>query len=413
MPRRLFRISTYGVLLLRLFANPLIRRLVPQWIDRLDAGCLKQERLAREVSMPDDRMPFWFPKSEVAIARIHYQGLVYSTLAALWARRLLVASILIVSLVAASVVLVLLGPRYTGEATIQLTFVRDEPATAARTLPTASLDATAVVDGAARIIRSRATASAVVTRLGLDKDPAFARESLSWRVFSSLRSFLGFEQVALSNHDLAEEQVMRRISVTNDPRSYLISVAVTARDPEWAARLANAVAFEYLRQQSVQQATEQYAAAAREMAEISLIYGAHHPLYLTGKRKLEDLDRRLSAMRAEAFDEDTVTHVTGQSFVAAQKVMVPSGPNIVLVLGLTAVGALGVGAWLALQPWSDMRPVSDRVAIMSERTLESVRQLAPWISGGRRLSDHNFAPTDQARCDRPQTAAARQPGLPG
>jgi hypothetical protein len=43
--------------------------------------------------------------------------------------------------------------------------------------------------------------------------------------------------------------------------------------------------------------------------------------------------------------------VTGQSFVAAQKVMTPSGPNILLVLGLTVVGALGVGIWLAWLGW--------------------------------------------------------------
>jgi hypothetical protein len=31
--------------------------------------------------------------------------------------------------------------------------------------------------------------------------------------------------------------------------------------------------------------------------------------------------------------------------------MVPSGPNVLLILGLTAVAALGIGGWLALQTW--------------------------------------------------------------
>ena len=185
--------------------------------------------------MPRRTTPFKFAKSETSqnvVPRIHYQSVVYNTLTTVWARRLLITTVLVVALTLACVALVLIGPRYTGEATIQLNFLREEPATGARSLPTASVDAMAVVDSAARIIRSRATASAVVTRLGLDKDPAFAHKSLSWRVFSSVRSGLGLEQVVPSNHDLAEEQLMRRITVTNDPRSYLILVTVAAGEPE-------------------------------------------------------------------------------------------------------------------------------------------------------------------------------------
>ncbi len=49
------------------------------------------------------------------------------------------------------------------------------------------------------------------------------------------------------------------------------------------------------------------------------------------------------------FDEAVASHVMGQSFVAAWSVMVPSSPDIPLVLGVTAAAALGVGIWLL--PW--------------------------------------------------------------
>jgi len=292
-----------------------------------------------------------FENKGAVVPKSHYEGVVYGTILTLWSRKLLIAGILACALILASVALVLIGPSYTGEATIQLNFVREEPASGAKSVPTASVDATALVDSAVRVIRSRATASAVVTKLALGEDPGFAHQSLPWRLISTARSALGLEQAEPSNHDLAVQQLMRRIGVTNDIRSYLILVSVSAADPERAAQLTNAVAFEYLRGQLLQQQGEAYAAAEREMAELSSVYGVHHPAYLSGKAKREDLGRRLTALREGTFNEAMASRVTGQSFVAAQKVMTPSGPNILLVLGLTVVGALGVGIWLASLGW--------------------------------------------------------------
>jgi uncharacterized protein involved in exopolysaccharide biosynthesis len=234
---------------------------------------------------------------------------------------------------------------------IQFNFVREEAAKDTKIAPTASVDATAVLNNAAPIIRSPATADAVVTRFDLDSDPAFARGSLLWQAFSSVRSLFGFKEQQPSAHDLAEQQLMRRIAVTSDPRSYLVSISVTASNPEWATKLANAVALEYLRGQLLQQVTESYAAAERELSDISAIYGSRHPAYQGAKTKLEALRSRLLSLRQVSFDESVASRVTGQSFVAAQKVMIPSGPNIILVLGLTALAELSIGAWLALQPW--------------------------------------------------------------
>jgi capsular polysaccharide biosynthesis protein len=302
--------------------------------------------------MPPNTTPHLdFAESAAIVSKVPYQKVVYDRLSTLWAHSPLIAAGLTAALALASVALVLIGPSYTSRAMIQFNFVREEPATGPRSLSTATVDAMAVVDSAAPIIRSHATANAVVTRLGLDKDPAFARGSLSWRVFSSIRSLFGFEENVPSNHDLAEGQLIRRIAVTSDPRSYLVSISVTAGDPEWAARLANAVAVEYLRGKLLQQVTDSYAGAERRMSELSSIYGIRHPAYQSEQRKLEGLQLRLRALREEPFDETVASGVTGQSFVPAHKVMIPSGPNILLVLGLTALAELGLGAWLALQPW--------------------------------------------------------------
>ena len=288
-------------------------------------------------------------ENEATLLRTYYEEVARNTLGVLWHQKLLIGGILFAALLFASIFLVLIGPRYTSEATIHLNFTREEPTTGTKIQPIASIDAAALVDGAIRVIRSRATASAVVARLGLDKDPKFARESRVWRVFSIVRTLFGLAAVEPSQRDFAVNELMREITVASDTRSYLISIATTAGDPERAPRLANAVALEYLRGQMLQQLADTQAAAERELTQLSSVYGVRHPSYVLARTRLDTLQNRLTALRDGPPDDDTVRLVIGQSFVAAEKTFVPSGPNIILILGLTAGAALGVGIWLALR----------------------------------------------------------------
>lgn len=286
--------------------------------------------------------------------RIHYERVVYDTLRILWKHKPLVAAVVGIALAALSVALLLIAPRYTGEAMIQLDFVRNETVAGERVQSTAAVDAAAVVDSAARIIRSRGTASAVVSVLGLDNDPAYTHLSLAERALSSLWSVFGLPVPTL--RDLAVARLMKQITVTNDPRSYLIAVAVTAPDPERAARLANWVASEYLRGRKREQAIEAYAVAEREMAALSSVFGPRHPSYLNGSAKLGRLKAESAAGREGAVAEeregvvaqDMVRFAAGQSLLLAEPVIVPSGPNTMLLFALTFLAALAVGILLSL-----------------------------------------------------------------
>jgi uncharacterized protein involved in exopolysaccharide biosynthesis len=295
-----------------------------------------------------------FETNAIDAPRIHYERVVYDTLRILWKHRSLVAAVLVIALAALSVGLMLTAPRYTGEAMIQLDFFRNETVAGERVQSTAAVDAAAVVDSAARIIRSRGTASAVVSVLGLDKDPAYTRLSLSARALSSLRPVFGLS--ALTPRDLAVTRLMNQITVTNDPRSYLITVAVTASDPERAAQLANWVASEYLRGRLREQAIEAYAVAEREMDALSSTFGPRHPSYLNGRAKLGRLKAELATAREGVVAEqreavvaqDMVRFAAGQSLLPAEPVMVPSGPKIMLLFVLTILAALAVGILLSL-----------------------------------------------------------------
>src|SRR5258708_29272356 len=103
-----------------------------------------------------------FENKGAVVPKSHYEGVVYGTILTLWSRKWLIAGILAGALILASVALVLIGPSYTGEATIQLNFVREEPASGAKRGPTASLDPTPLVGSAVRRVPSRAAAIAVV-----------------------------------------------------------------------------------------------------------------------------------------------------------------------------------------------------------------------------------------------------------
>src|SRR5258707_4861647 len=114
---------------------------------------------------------------EATLPRAYYEEVVRETLGILWHQKRLIVGILLVALSLASIALVLIGPRYSAEAMIQLNFTREEPTAGTKIQPIASIDAVALVDGAIRVIRSRATAIAVLATPRLHKGPDLFRSS--------------------------------------------------------------------------------------------------------------------------------------------------------------------------------------------------------------------------------------------
>jgi uncharacterized protein involved in exopolysaccharide biosynthesis len=317
--------------------------------------------------------------------RRHYETIAVGELGAVWARRKLVVASILIALAIAETWLELTGLHYTGQAIIRPTFVREETAAAARTRPVAAAEAASLIESAAELIRSRSVASAVVTRLALDRDPGFTRpsfvvrklsefmhsspvgrkleqfvesvsSSLIARKLAELRAAVGLNSGPPdpdAAHDSAVTALMRDTKVSNDFRSYLITVSVTASDPAHAAMLANAIAAEYSREQAVQQLAESLAAAQQRLSDISVVYGPQHPSYLKARADVTSLESRLHTLRdpTAAFARPDLAGFDGgiaQSLMRAEKVMVPSGPNKKLVLAVAAVIGLGVGAALAM-----------------------------------------------------------------
>jgi hypothetical protein len=79
-----------------------------------------------------------FETNVIDAPRIHYERVVYDTLRILWKHRLLLAGVLAIALAALSVGLMLIAPRYTGEAMVQLDFIRNETVAGERVQSTGS-----------------------------------------------------------------------------------------------------------------------------------------------------------------------------------------------------------------------------------------------------------------------------------
>jgi putative transposase len=293
--------------------------------------------------------PLKIERHEVAAVGAAREDLAYEVLRLLWRRKGLLTAMLVVGLMLAAAILALVPPRYTADAFVVPNFrTAIVPSTANASGQIAWTDASSLVDSAARIIRSRANASAVVARLGLDKNAAFTHESILRRVIADMRRLLRLDPVMpASPRDLAVDALMRKVTVANDARSYVISVTATADDPELAAKLANAVALEYLHNQAVEQLTDARAAAEHDLAQLSSTYGVRHPNSISVRAKLNDLNARLGALRDGLSIEDVDALGVGQSLIAADRVLIPSSPDPKLILVVTVGAALLAGVLLA------------------------------------------------------------------
>ncbi len=174
--------------------------------------------------------------------RPQFEASVAKVLRLIWTRRLLLAFVFLGVLASTIAASFLLAKTYTGIALIQLKFDAlgaGSPATGAA-IPV-SIDANAIVEGEAEIIRSRAVARRVFDRLAKTSTPGTASSPNDQAARTTA-------QPAPADEDPIDSilALQKGLSVQNDGKSYLIRVTYLADQPERAAHLANMFAEEYL-----------------------------------------------------------------------------------------------------------------------------------------------------------------------
>jgi polysaccharide biosynthesis transport protein len=194
-------------------------------------------------------------------ARSYYTNIAEGTLRTIWRRRGLVIGAVAASVVVAGIALSVMNKKYTADALVQLDLGRRETALVNEQPPTVMLEATSIIQGEAKIIRSRLMARRVVEKLGLGETASHEpSESSVGGLFDALlampQRFVGQIGFSASPSDESPRQssavdqvirtVMSRLTVETDNRSYLITIGYTSNNATEAARIANAYAEEYL-----------------------------------------------------------------------------------------------------------------------------------------------------------------------
>lgn len=243
--------------------------------------------------------------------------------------------------------------QYSAEALVSPDFFLREYNSKQATL--ASVDGGVLVNSEARFISSPAMVRAVVKRLGLEHDPEFVAPSAAiFRGLDWVKDAILPESVVNSPVERAASRVVKRLTVANNPRSYLISVSFTCSSPEKAAIITNAFALEYLRAKAVQRLTDAVTMASRKLAEQSSIYGERHPNVEGAKAELAAARIRLQGAinRAGAAPGETL----GGGVTLAEPNPTPTSPRGHVILGVALALALALGIGCAI--WLDRQQAS-------------------------------------------------------
>ena len=150
------------------------------------------------------RHPVQAPRTETAVA--YYETVAFDTLRALWRHRILIAAFVAAGLLLATLALAFVERRYTAEAVIHLDFAQIDPARA-KGPPSATMDASVLVESEARLIRSPSMARKVVARLKLNQDPAFTSQGFMARLTGFLRPATSGAPIPVTT-DLAQARVI-------------------------------------------------------------------------------------------------------------------------------------------------------------------------------------------------------------
>lgn len=176
--------------------------------------------------------------------------------AAIWRGRATILLTTIAALALAALFIVLAPREYTA-ATQILIDPTDLRAVGNEAQQTQMSDAAAMqIESQVNVLTSDAVLGRVVASENLEHDPEFVRPPSFLAVLMGKAAVPGGQKLA------ALDELKRRIKVTRDPRTLVVEVDVTSRDPYKAVRIANAVAQSYLTEQ-----TQVRANAARQVSQ--------------------------------------------------------------------------------------------------------------------------------------------------
>jgi uncharacterized protein involved in exopolysaccharide biosynthesis len=269
----------------------------------------------------------------------------------LWRCRLLVATIVLAALMIGAIAVLVMPTRYTAEASVRgvIAGLTADNSSSGST-GAINLDPLRVIETQTRQLDSSQLASRVVAQIGLERlgGAVSGSPSLLSEIFGIFRNSSSATE---SPADLAAKSLLRNLTVTSDPRAYLITVRYTDKDPDLAVLLANAFVAEFLRSSKLQALSQERSTAQGTLSAQLTRYGEKHPKVAEAKLRLASIDQLVRDQLAAA--PEAVLNAAGESVTAARAA--PSGPRPALVIALSFVLGLlisvAVALWLEGGKW--------------------------------------------------------------
>jgi uncharacterized protein involved in exopolysaccharide biosynthesis len=286
-----------------------------------------------------------FPIEQRSDFRSHYEIAAIRALQSIQRHWQLILSCVVLAIVLACLALPLMPRKYLATAFVSPNLYSPEQG---KLVALASVDATAIVNGEARLIVSDGALQAVVRRLNPKQLSEREEEPRSdW-----LRNLFFPETRVESQMDRLVATLRSNVEVNKDSRSYLIAISFTASSPDEAVLVVNSVAIEYLLGKWIQRKSSAVSAAEAELARQLAVNGEKHPKVMQAVDALDAARADLKSFTSATEDGQALVGLDdGARFAVPNRT--PTSPRGKVVLGLACLVGLLAGAGLAL--WRDRR----------------------------------------------------------
>jgi uncharacterized protein involved in exopolysaccharide biosynthesis len=296
-----------------------------------------------------------YAESEPSSLNVGSGEVLHAALASLWRRKLFVGSIVAAVIALGMSALFVMPTTYTAEAYIRggfaasIAVAKDDRDDDSRNAPSISLDLSRVIETQSRLMQSQDLARRVVQQLGLEQ----LRPELSQSHWLPNPFHVNAPSTQADEIDRAAAQLLHGLSVTSDPRTYMIEVRYTARKPALADVIANAFVAEFLRSSRLQALSLQRSSAAAALSRQLAIFGDKHPRVIKAEMRLAAADDLLKKQLSES--PSVILQNVGQNVTMATAG--PSKRSMPLVIGFLFLVGLMVGIsaalWLERRRWSE------------------------------------------------------------
>ncbi|HEY7644720.1 MAG TPA: Wzz/FepE/Etk N-terminal domain-containing protein [Hyphomicrobiales bacterium] len=294
-----------------------------------------------------------YAESEPSSLNIGSGEVLHAALGCLWRRKLLVGAIVAAVIALGLVALFVMPKTYTAEAYIRggfaasIAVAKDDEGS--RNAPAISLDLSRVIETQSRLMESQDLARRVVQQLGLEQlRPELSQSHWLPNPFRGNAPSTQADEI-----DRAATQLLRGLSVTSDPRTYMIEVLYTAREPALADVIANAFVAEFLRSSRLQALSLQRSSAAAALSRQLAIFGDKHPRVVKAEMQLSAADDLLKKQLGES--PNVILQNVGQNVTMAtagpSKRSMPLVVGLLLLVGLIA--GISAALWLERRRWTE------------------------------------------------------------